>query len=160
MKVMSWIGNARCALTTRLLTTALAVRPNEDTINASRIINRETWINVCGGFVTLDKANDCLRFVHSTAHEFLQSKMPMSWDELTFALPCARYLGYEYFRSGPTSDQPKLLERCFEYPLFEYACRHLRYHVQTCPGNDDELCDVLTRFLGARKEQTCILASR
>ena len=157
MKVICWIGNARCTLTTQLLTTALAVRPNEDTINASRIINRETLIDVCGGFVTLDKANDCLRFVHSTAHDFLQSKMPMSWNELTLALPCARYLGLEYFRSGPASDQPKFLERCFEYPLFEYACRHLKYHVQNCTENDDELCDVLIHFLKQERNKLAYL---
>ena len=146
-KIFCWLMHARSTLSAELIRTALAVRANEYRVNPSHLLDRTTILDVCAGFITLDEASDGVRFVHSTAQDYLYHKMSIDWNEVQCAVTCVRYLGFEQFQNGACGEQLHFLRRRIESPLFDYAGKFLGKHVQNCAEEDSELIDAILSLL-------------
>ena len=146
-KIFCWLMHARSTLSAELIRTALAIRANEYRVDPSYVLDKTTLLDVCAGFITLDETNDGVRFVHSTAQDYLYRKMTVDWNELQCAVACARYLGYEQFRNGACDQQLQFIRRRIDFPLFEYACKFLGEHVKGCTEENSELIDAVLHLL-------------
>ena len=156
-KIFCWLMYARSTLNAKLIRTALAIRAEEYRMDPIHVLDKATLLDVCAGFITWDGTSDEVRFIHSTAQDYLHRKMTIDWNEMQCAVACARYLGFENFQDGPCWRQLHFLERRTEYPLFEYAGKFLREHVKRCAEEDPELIDAILHLLSHSKNANSYL---
>ena len=145
--IFGWLMHARSTLSAELISTALAIRPKEYRIDPSHVLDKSTILDVCAGFISLDETNDGLRFLHSTAQDYLSRQMTVDWDHTQCAIACARYLGFEQFQNGPCSQQFEFIRRRMEFPLFEYASKFIGDHVKGCAEQNSDLVDAVLHLL-------------
>ena len=157
MAILNWLMFAKTTMTSSGLSVGLAVQPDENQIDPIDLVEEEILTDVCAGFVSIDHRNGGVRFVHSTAQEYLLRKMPEGWNATACAVACARYLSYADFSSGPCADQITFLTRRVQNPFFEYAARYLSTHVQDCAEESQELVKAILRLLKLPKNMIAYL---
>lgn len=146
-KIFGWLMYARSTLSSELIRTALAIRAKEYRLDPSNVLDKATLLDVCAGFITLDETNDGVRFVHSTAQDYLYRKMTVDWNEMQCAVICASYLGFDQFRIGPCAQQMQFLRRRKDFPLLEYAGKFIGEHVKGCTEENPELTDAILHLI-------------
>ena len=146
-QIFRWLIHARSTLSADLIRTALAIRAKEYRLNPLNVLDKTTLLDVCAGFITLDENNDTVRFVHSTAQDYLSRKTTVDWNEEQCAITCARYLSFEQFRDGPCALQSQFVRRRKDFPLIEYAGKFIGEHVKGCAEENAELVDAILHLL-------------
>lgn len=147
MRILNWLMFAKTAMTAHQISIALAVEPGSYETNDIFLLEKEILVDVCSGFVTIDKSNSGVRFAHPTVQEYLLRKLPEAWSGTDCAVTCARYLSYATLSSGACMDQEGFLARRISLPFFDYAGRYLGAHIRGCAEECQELIDAILHLL-------------
>jgi Ankyrin repeats (3 copies)/Ankyrin repeats (many copies) len=129
-KTLSWITYARRPLTTDELCHALAVEPNEDTLDKDNIPYIDDLVSVCSGLITITRETNIIRFVHYTTQEYfariIEKWNPAAQEEIT--LTCLSYLSLLHFRSGSSPNDYEFNMRIKENVLLDYSAQYWGEH--------------------------------
>ena len=147
MKILNWLMFAKTTMTAQQISIALAVEPGVYETDELFLLEREILVDVCNGFVTVDRSNSGVRFAHPTVQEYLSRKLPEAWSGIDCAATCARYLSYAIFSSGACLTQADFLTRRISLTFFDYAARFLSLHVQDCAEESPELVAAILHLL-------------
>ncbi|KAF5620277.1 ankyrin repeat domain protein [Fusarium sp. NRRL 52700] len=103
-------------------------------------------VSSCLGLLVVSGPEEIVKFVHSTARNFLQSR-PEGMDEhphLTIVRSCISYMSTNEMRQGRCISHEDVTRRCQRQPYLHYAANFYGYHVQEV---EDECLDQLSGFL-------------
>ena len=144
-RVLAWITCAKRPLTTFELRHALGVEPGEPHLDDDNLPEIEDMVSVCAGLVTVDVESDTIRLVHYTAQEFLE-RTQSRWfpdAESDMASVCATYLSFSAFGKWPHQTRWEFRKGLKDYPLYDYAAKHMGYHARVTPTLLKEVMDFL-----------------
>ena len=142
---ISWVYLGRRALKIEELRQALAVQSNDKALNSESLIDFQTILEACQGFVVEDENSECARLMHLTVHDYLQDRYNHILDKssLYVAKTCLTYLCFDIF-------QQKLAgARHFEfYPFLNYASENWGFHA--CGDSEISCLELINQFLDAK----------
>lgn len=147
MKVLLWVSHARGSLTVAELSEALAVMPENASLNPRRRPSQNMMIECCLGLVTVDQESSSIRLVHYALQEFFHDQreqiFPSGEEEL--AKVCITYLLFDDFVRGCCEDE-SVIERLMEdFPFLRYASSYWGIHVRL--SHWDRICGPALKLL-------------
>lgn len=130
--ILSWITYAYRPLKLIELCHALAVEPEEDTLDPENMPDILTLVDICAGLVTIDESSGVIRLVHFTTQDYFQrlriTRFPQAQTYITKI--CLAYLLIKEFEDGCSLSEPELIARAKSFPFLTYAAsfwaRHMR----------------------------------
>lgn len=130
--ILSWITYAYRPLKLIELCHALAVEPEEDTLDPENMPDILTLVDICAGLVTIDESSGVIRLVHFTTQDYFQrlriTRFPQAQTYITKI--CLAYLLIKEFEDGCSLSEPELIARAKRFPFLTYAAsfwaRHMR----------------------------------
>ena len=158
MHTLGWTYYARRPLTIQELQLALAIEPEDSSLDRDGIPERDTIVSVCAGMVSI-QAGGILAFIHYTVREYLER-----WEDKVFAdlrvriaHICLTYLLFDEFAAGPCPDDKSFESRLITNPFFTYAASFWGYHAQGLP--EHEIKQLIMDFLtNDPKRASCVQA--
>ncbi|KAF2628821.1 ankyrin repeat domain-containing protein [Macroventuria anomochaeta] len=145
-KVLSWITLAKRPLTTAEICCALAVEPDETTIDPDNVPNSEDLVSVCAGLVIVDTESAIIRLVHYTTQEYFE-RIGDAWmpdSQFHIASTCLTYLCFSDFQSGSCSSDKDFEARLQEHQFLDYAAKNWGVHAR---ATEAEIADLACEFL-------------
>ncbi|KAL9082847.1 MAG: hypothetical protein Q9159_006137 [Coniocarpon cinnabarinum] len=131
-KTLAWMTYAQRLLKTEELRHALAIEPDESSLDEQNLNDVEVIVSVCAGLVMIDEKSGIIRLTHYTIQEFLERVLsdwqPCAQEEI--ATDCVRYVSFDTFRSGSCTSDASFEQRLAENPFFEYAACCWSMHLQ------------------------------
>ncbi|KAF1811509.1 ankyrin [Eremomyces bilateralis CBS 781.70] len=129
---LSWITYAQRPLTTRELCHALAIEPDDKTLNNDSVDDVEDVISVCAGLVTVDEESNVIRLVHYTTQEYFE-RIRLEWNpsaQEAITVACLTYLSFDAFRSGSCANDRAFAEKLTENAFYDYSARYWSEHIR------------------------------
>lgn len=156
-KVVYWVFHAMRPLTVRELQHALAVEPDDTSLDGDSIPDEDLMVSVCAGIVAVQGESNTVGLVHSTTQEYFERKATEFFPEAQREIlkTCLTYLSFQEFESGPCNSDKEVEIRLQERPLLQYASRHWGRHV-TGPLEESEEEPILD-FLNQDSKMTSSL---
>jgi hypothetical protein len=174
--VFTWLTFAQTSFTTVQLRNASAIKIGTSSSNVHErdLHPVDEIVSACAGLVRVDRENDTIGFIHSTAKDFFQVQLctinTKSIDSSTqnsrgsqdvdmslmeahrqLAMACVTYLNFDEFGPGPCRTERELIRRVKDYPLYKYAAQNWGLHAKhiiDCLDPSDS--DILFSFLQDR----------
>jgi hypothetical protein len=153
--VFTWLTFAQTSFTTVQLRNAFAIKIGTSSSNVHErdLHSIDEILSACAGLVRVDRENDTIGFIHSTAKDFFQVQLctidtkstgssiensrgsqdvDMSLMEAhrQLAMACVTYLNFDEFRTGPCRTERELIQRFEDYPLYKYAAENWGTHAK------------------------------
>ncbi|KAJ6563631.1 hypothetical protein DFH09DRAFT_478332 [Mycena vulgaris] len=132
--VLSWITNAQRPLRPAELREALAVESAAPFLDPDNLLDIETILAACAGLVIVDEADNLVRLIHYTTHDYLEriqaDAFPRAQTEI--ASVCITYLSFDVF-SSKIDDRTK---RLFPNSLLDYCVDYCLTHARGQPESD------------------------
>ncbi|KAL1614670.1 hypothetical protein SLS54_009543 [Diplodia seriata] len=142
-RVLAWITYAYRPLRLRELCQALAIEPEEDTLDSEAMPDAMTLVDICAGLVTIDETSRVIRLVHYTTQDYFyrrrMTRFPDTQKYITST--CLSYLLLQDFRNGCSSSRKELNARRIQFPFLDYAASRWASHFHNaaadgCVDND------------------------
>lgn len=154
---LSWIVNARGALTVNELLLAVSVQQNTYELDDLDFPDRAVLLDACAGLVAIEKQTvaikpdtvprDTIRLAHYTVRDYLLEKSVLHEDaNFKLAMACTTFLSLDVF-SQPNNDWDLIEARLNRYPFLKYAASALFFHLKKC--DMDLSADFFLKFLGS-----------
>lgn len=132
MKVLLWVSYAQGSLTVAELSEALAVKPENASLNPRYRPSQKMMIECCLGLVTVDQESSSIRLVHYALQEFFHDQreeiLPSGEEEL--AKVCITYLLFDDFVRGCCEDKSAIEHLMEDFPFLRYASSYWGHHVR------------------------------
>ncbi|KAJ6563656.1 hypothetical protein DFH09DRAFT_984734, partial [Mycena vulgaris] len=132
--VLSWITNAQRPLRPAELREALAVESETLVLDPDNLLDIETILGACAGLVIVEEADNSVRLIHYTTHDYLEriqaDVFPRVQTEI--ASVCITYLSFDVF-SSKIDDHTK---RLFPNSLLDYCVDYCLTHARGQPESD------------------------
>ncbi|KAJ6563626.1 ankyrin repeat-containing domain protein, partial [Mycena vulgaris] len=132
--VLSWITNAQRPLRPAELREALAVESAAPFLDPDNLLDIETILAVCAGLVIVDEADNLVRLIHYTTHDYLEriqaDEFPHAQTEI--ASVCITYLSFDVFSSKIYDHTIHL----FPDSLLDYCVDYCLTHARGQPESD------------------------
>ena len=128
---LSWISNALRPLQLDELQHALAVRPEDRSLDEEALEDEALIISVSAGLITLDAQSRTMRLVHFTVEEYFRG-MQQTWfpdADRRISKTCLTYLSFDIFESGRCLSDQELEVRLHKNRFLDYAARNWGHHV-------------------------------
>jgi hypothetical protein len=155
-QVLTWVTNAKRALTAAELQHALTITPNSLGIDDEALTEVDHLIAVCAGMMTFDRESGAIGLVHHTAQQYLERIQNHQFQgaETCIAMACLTYLGFPVF-DGPDLPYEAVKEEVQKYEFGDYAARYWADHVRGVL--ETELQDtILSTFLSEGRRRRVI----
>ncbi|KAJ7759675.1 hypothetical protein B0H16DRAFT_1885008 [Mycena metata] len=148
-----WVANAKRPLTVLELQTALAIGPDDRSLDEDKLLDIKIILRLCAGLVIVDEELSVVRLVHYTTQEYLDTiqaeRFPDAQTEITRTL--LRYLAFDGFPDYSWTRQPDLP------PLLEYS----QYCLAHAAGRPEgQLRPMIIKFLGRAEQWRHTMHSR
>ncbi|KAJ5567233.1 hypothetical protein N7535_006539 [Penicillium sp. DV-2018c] len=132
-KVIMWISHAREPLTLKDLQCILTMQEGDTELELEDLISGEKLISTCAGLITVENLSGTIRFVHSTAQEYVDSiksaRFPGADVQLTKS--CIQYLSLSTFcKDTRQIDTVEFSRTVSKYPFLEYAALNWGLHAR------------------------------
>ena len=129
-KVLYWVFYAVRPLTVKEIQHALAVQPEDSSIDEDNIVDEELLVSVCTGIITIQKESGVIGLVHYTAQQYFERTAERYFPEARHDIvrTCLTYLSFEEFDEGPCQDHRYLQARLDTWSLLRYAAQHWAEH--------------------------------
>jgi hypothetical protein len=115
----------------RELQHALAVEPDDKTIDEEALVDETLMISVCAGIVTVDQESNIIRLVHYTTEEYFERKRLDNFLEVRWiAMTCLTYLLFDAFQVGYASSDKQMEIRLKKYLFFNTRLNTREYMPQ------------------------------
>lgn len=153
-KVLSWLFQAKRALSTAELQHALATEPGRKDLDEDFLPAVELLDALCAGLVTVDQEADVVRLVHYTTREYFERHDLLRGAHYMLAETCITYLSFDGFASGVCPDISTFRRRGVKYKLLDYATTYWGEHLRSCiavEGYESSLLVLALQFLGNPK---------
>ncbi len=126
---------------------ALAIEPNDSTLDEDNIPERELFLSVCNGLVTYEKERGFLALVHYSFQQYLEHKAETLFPKahVEIARTCLTYLSFDEFEQGPCHQDRDLIVRRKRWPLLRYAVPNWGEHARQ--GQEEACRDLIISFL-------------
>jgi len=131
-RTLSWITYAQRLLTTIELCHALAIEPDDKTLNNDNVYEVDDVVSVCAGLVTVDEESNIIRFVHYTTQEYFE-RVCLEWNPSArkeIAEACLIYLSFDTFRTGSCVGDEAFEQRLAENAFFDYSAHYWSEHIR------------------------------
>lgn len=132
-KAILWISHAQRPLTLKDLQCILTMWEDDTYLELEDLIPEESLLLTCAGLVTVENLSGEIRFVHSTAQEYVDSiksaKFPGADVHITKS--CIQYLSLSDFCRDTGDIDTKAFSRTVsKYPFLEYAALSWGLHAR------------------------------
>ena len=131
-RTLSWITYAQRLLTTTELCHALAIEPDDKTLNNDNVYEVDDIVSVCAGLVTVDEESNIIRLVHYTTQEYFE-RVRLEWNpsaQEEIAEACLTYLSFDTFRSGSCVGDEAFEQRLAKNAFFDYSAHYWSEHIR------------------------------
>ena len=139
-KTLSWISSALRPLTIKEMQHALAVEPDQESIDDESLIDEDLLVSVCAGLVTIDQESDIIRLVHFTTEEYFKrtclQHFPDAQQKISEA--CITYLSFDVFEEGFCLADKIFDDKLRQYPFLDYAAKYWGHHTR---GNTEKVVE-------------------
>ena len=132
-KVIYWVFYAVRPLTLKEVQHALAVEPNDTSLDEDSIVDEDLLVSVCTGIITVQHESGVVGLVHYTAQQYLERKAQKYFPDAQHEIvrTCLTYLSFKEFDKGPCRGEKKLEARLKSWPLLRYAAQHWADHASS-----------------------------
>ena len=135
---LSWITHARTPLRVSELLTALAVRPEDHSLDKEALPEINLVLSVTAGLTMVESSSKEVRLVHLTVEQYFRStgKVLLPDADKLIAATCLTFLSFDVFSHTYTVDEDKwdiyswFEDQKFENPMFDYAASNWTYHIR------------------------------
>ncbi|KAL2816986.1 ankyrin repeat-containing domain protein [Aspergillus granulosus] len=128
-RLLGWISYAARRLTLEEILCAFSVEDEEEGVNPDNRPNPDILLRSCLGLVVVDKIDQTLGLVHTTAYEFFKGGiLPENDTNSDMAQTCLQYLSKRHV-SKSCDSAVELSQRLKELPLLEYAAKYWGCHI-------------------------------
>ncbi|KAF3938207.1 Ankyrin-3 [Dactylella cylindrospora] len=151
IKALSWLIVAKSPLRIQDLLVALAVEPGYFEISEPQVLLQTTVLDICSGFIVVDKSSGIVRLAHETIQDYLLRNHVKTADALaSLTIACVNYLSFDRFADpgfwdSIGDDEASRLEGMKEVPFYMYAVQH--WEAQTAECDPEAIKDDLIEFL-------------
>lgn len=147
-KVVYWVFHAMRPLTVPELQHALAVEPEDPSLDGDSIPDEDLMVSVCAGIVAVQRESNTVGLVHATTQEYFDRKATSYFPEAQREIlrTCLTYLSFQEFERGPCNSDKEVETRLQERPLLQYASGHWGRHVNERLEESEET--LILGFLG------------
>ena len=131
-RVLAWITCATRPLSAVELQHALAVEPEERSLDRDNIPELGQLASVCSGLVTIDKESNIVRLIHYTTQEYF-NRTRGHWfpsAEADACIACVTCLSFDAFSSGFSESYTQYKERLELFSLYEYSANNWVTHAR------------------------------
>lgn len=153
MNALMWVCHAKRPLAILELSEALSVREGQTTLSQMHRPSSKMILECCQGLLILDSENMLIRFAHYSIQEYLvsRSKYLFPCAERDTAAICLRYLLFETFKDGPSSEEDVIESRVKQNPFLSYASRYWGMHAKQSE-TDTLIQDLIFMMLVSRNK--------
>lgn len=145
VKALSWVALAKRPLRIEELRHALAVKPNDESLDMDNVRDIKIITTVCAGFLIADETTSSVELIHPTAHTFLETAkdkwLPMA--DTYMANICLTYLSFKAFESSRAQNDQELEDRLRKNPVYDYTAHHWGDHARNAVGIHQQITTFL-----------------
>jgi hypothetical protein len=154
LKTFAWIMYARRPLRVAELAELLSVREGDRGLNED-MMHEKDILELCRGFIVVERKNRTLQLTHQTAQIFLQRHHlnDIGPKRIDIATTCLRYLQFDEFEKWEERDFDDWEEN---YKALSYIASHWGDHVKEAEDSDYVRRAVLT-FLASESKRNLML---
>jgi ankyrin repeat protein len=140
-KVIMWISHAQEPLTLKDLQCILTMQEGDTELELDDLISGERLISTCAGLITVENLSGTIRFVHSTAQEYVDSiksaRFPGADVQITKS--CIQYLSLSTFcRDTRQIDTIEFSRTVSKYPFLGYAALNWGLHARVAESTESK----------------------
>lgn len=127
---LMWISHARRPLRVEELQQALAIDPEDTSLDMENYASVKHVIECCLGLVTVDEESSSIRLVHYSVQEYLQEHKDEIFPEAerSIAEACLTYLSYKDFSKAKCNRLSLFDDMILHYPFLMYAAQSWGAH--------------------------------
>jgi ankyrin repeat protein len=144
-RILQWVSYTKRPLRIEECLHALAVERDDGSapptdLDTRNLLEPQSLVDVCAGLIRIEDTENTLRFVHSTAREFFESKRQDLFSNavVDISATCLIYLHFRAFLDGPCISDDLFQERITTYPFLKYAAHYWAEHARQVSDSEVE----------------------
>ena len=135
LNTLMWISHAKRPLRVEELQQALAIDPEDTSLDADNYASVKHMVECCLGLATIDEESSSIRLVHYSVQEYLQEHKAKIFPDAEQAITetCLTFLSFSDFADGIRSRLTLFDTRIRNYPFLMYAAQFWGVHAGLAP---------------------------
>ncbi|KAI9711784.1 MAG: hypothetical protein M1820_001929 [Bogoriella megaspora] len=129
-RAIGWITHSERRLNMVELIHGLAVTENDEEVDEENFTTADTILKVCVGLLTINREDNTVGMVHTTAYEWFRNHRPEHYHK-DLARSCLLYLTSRPMSTGACGSAEEMADRVRNMPFLKYAAQSWGRHIRT-----------------------------